>query len=247
VPAFCVLYEDSHLLAIDKPAGLHTAPLQPGEGGTLLGEVIARYPEIASLPGIKPMEPGLLHRLDRETSGVVIVARTAEAFAALRAQFAAKQVCKEYLAVCVSAAVPAGPLRIESRFAPYGPGRKEVRVVLEAGRRNVSSRLYATEAQVLEARGGRALVRAGLLRGFRHQVRAHLAHLGLPILGDPLYGVPCPAGVPARLYLHAARVDLLHPVTGAALSIRSPVPPEFPAALGQACLPGASLPGTGAT
>jgi 23S rRNA pseudouridine1911/1915/1917 synthase len=236
VAALCVLYEDPDLLAIDKPAGMHTAPLRPGEQGTLLGEVIAGYPEIAALPGIKPAEPGLLHRLDRETSGVVIVARTAAAFGALRAQFAGEQVRKEYLAVCLPRAPlpadPAAPLRIESRFAPYGPGRKKVRVVLQPGERKATSRLYGTEVQIVRSRGQRVLVRAALLRGFRHQVRAHLAHLGLPILGDPLYGVSCPAGVAPRLYLHASAVELVHPVTGAVLSIRSPLPAEFAVALG---------------
>lgn len=239
--ALHVLYEDPHLLAIDKPASLHTAPLRASEEATLLAEVIGRYPEVASVPGLRAPEHGLLHRLDRETSGVVIVARSAEAFAALRGQFAGEQVRKEYRAVC--APRPAGgetealqgPLRIESRFAPYGPGRRMVRVVLPesgpAARRKAGGRLYLTEARVLEGGAGFALVGAWLRRGFRHQVRAHLAHLGFPILGDPLYGVASPAGVAPRLYLHAAAVDLAHPVTGRALRIESPVPPDFAAAL----------------
>lgn len=232
-----VLYEDSDLLAVDKPAGLHTAPLRSGEQGTLLGQLIACYPSIAALPGIKPTEPGLLHRLDRETSGVVIVARTAAAFAALRSQFAAEEVSKEYLAVCLAPAnLPTAPLRLESHFAPHGPGRRRVRVVLPdprggtAMRRGTTSRLYVTEARILASRAGRVLVGARLSRGFRHQLRAHLAYLGLPILGDPLYGVPCPQGLTPRLYLHAAAVALAHPMTGKPLSIRSPVPPEFASA-----------------
>ena len=234
-----VLYEDPHLLVVDKPAGLHTAPLRAGEEATLLAEVISRYPEVASVPGLRAPEHGLLHRLDRETSGVVVFARSPEAFAALREQFAGEAVRKEYRAVCLPGAggtdAAQGPVRIQSRFAPYGPGRRMVRVVLPesgaAARRKAGEQQYLTEARVLEEGAGFALVGAWLRRGFRHQVRAHLAYLRLPILGDPLYGVARPAGVAPRLYLHAAAVDLAHPLTGLALRIESPTPAEFAAAL----------------
>ncbi len=235
-----VLFEDGQLLAVDKPAGVHSAPLRPGESGTLLGLVIARYPEVAGLPGIKPVEPGLLHRLDRETSGILLVARTVEAFHNLRAAFAAGQVRKEYTALCACRieAQAGERLRLESRFAPYGRGGRRVRVLPpgDAGgprtrstrkERKASPRLYQTEVQVLERQGSWAMVRAGLLRGFRHQVRAHLAHLGLPIAGDELYGVEVPPGAPERLYLHAAALVLMHPSSGQDLRLSSPLPPEF--------------------
>ena len=230
-----VLYEDKDLIAVDKPAGLHTAPLRKGETGTLLAQVIERYPEIAALPGIKPSEPGLLHRLDRDTSGVVLLARTEAAFQRLRAEFAGGRVRKEYLALCAPTAAvrPGQRYALESRFAPYGPGRRMVRVV-PAGRegaggggRKASGGLYHTEVEVLEVRGSRALVRARIVKGFRHQVRAHLAHLGLPLAGDPLYGVPTSPGACGRLYLHASAVELEHPAGGAPLRIGSPLPPDF--------------------
>lgn len=241
-----VLYEDGELIALDKPAGLHTAPLRPGEADTLLGRVLARYPEVARLPGIKPQEPGLLHRLDRDTSGVVLVARTAAAFRRLREQFEAGQAPKEYAAICFrgerAAGLPpwggpgraAGRLRIESRFAPWGPGRRKVRVILPADEGKKAAReaapdRYVTEAQVVAMRGPLALVRVYLARGFRHQVRVHLAHLGLPIAGDPLYGRPVPAGWPARMYLHAAVLAIRHPARGTPLELRAPLPPEFAA------------------
>lgn len=235
-----LLYEDGELIAVDKPAGQHTAPLHSGEAGTLLGELIERYPEIAGLPGIKTVEPGLLHRLDLDTSGVVVVARTAAAFQDLYAQFRAGRVRKEYLAVCVprSSVRAGGRFRLESRFAPFGPGRRRVRVVLPADDRNkpaVSPLTYQTDAEVVAVQGPLALIRVTLVRGFRHQVRAHLAHLGLPIAGDPLYGVPSPPGVPPRLYLHAAAVELSHPGSGRPLRIDSPLPSDF-----QACYGGAS-------
>ena len=239
-PGLSVLFEDGLLLALDKPAGVHSAPLHRGESGTLLGLVLARYPEVAGLPGIKPVEPGLLHRLDRETSGILLVARTAEAFHNLRAAFEAGRVRKEYIALCACRVEARAGKRLwlESRFVPYGRGGQRVRVLLpgEDGRpqaqrarkeRRASPRLYRTEVQVLERRGSWALVRASLLRGFRHQVRAHLARLGLPIAGDALYGVEAPAGAPERLYLHASALELPHPASGQALRLSSPLPPEF--------------------
>jgi 23S rRNA-/tRNA-specific pseudouridylate synthase len=250
-----VLFADEQLIAVDKPAGLHTAP-QGREGEvTLLSRLLEQFPEIAAVPGIKPAEPGLLHRLDHGTSGIVLAARTPEAFRRLAAEFAAGRVRKEYLALCVpGSAVLAGQrFAMESRFAPCGPGRKKVRVVsagalggagadsvghradsvgfhpagLHRVGRSATSGTYRTEAEVLEVQGPRVLVRAAIVRGFRHQVRAHLAFLGLPIVGDPLYGVPVPPGAADRLYLHASAVELQHPASGQPLRIRSPLPLDF--------------------
>jgi 23S rRNA pseudouridine1911/1915/1917 synthase len=229
----CVRYEDSELIVVDKPAGMHTAPLSPGDDGTLLDLVMESFPEIGALPGIKAVEPGLVHRLDRETSGLVVIARTPRAFEALRRSFAAGEARKDYSAACAAAGGEAGQtLRVESRFAPYGKGRRMVRPVL-AGERSAkllaaaSRELYGTEARILERRGGRALLSAWIRKGFRHQVRAHLAFLGFPILGDPLYGAVVPAGFASRMYLHAARIELAHPATGRPLVVESPVPEEF--------------------
>ena len=143
---------------------------------------------------------------------------------------------KEYLALCAPASLlqPGQSFAIESRFAPFGPGRRKVRVV-PAG---VAPASRAGPAQgfpgKLPHRGGGgagppglALVRARILRGFRHQVRAHLGHLGLPIVGDELYGARLPPGVDRRLYLHACSVELAHPASGAAMRINSPLPAAF--------------------
>ena len=234
----CIRYEDEDLVVVDKPAGMHTAPLARGGTRTLLELVLQAFPEIGALPGIKAVEPGLAHRLDQETSGLVVVARTAAAFDGLRRAFASEEVRKDYLAACALTrdedvqGLQTRPLRMESRFAPYGPGRRMVRPVL-AGERSAkllaaaSPALYTTEARVIERRGPHGLVRAWILRGFRHQVRVHLAFLGFPILGDPLYGVAAPRGAVARMYLHAGRIELPHPVTGRRLVVESPVPDEF--------------------
>jgi len=234
-----VRFEDAQVLVVEKPAGMHAAPLRAGEGGTLLERVIERYPEVAGVPGIKSVEPGLLHRLDRETSGLVAIARSAAAFAALREIAARGGMRKEYLAACArpadGEAIEAGAvLRVASRFAPYGSGRRMVRVVLadeSRGKllRNATPDSYSTEAEIIRRGPAALLLRVGLDRGFRHQVRAHLSFLGFPILGDLLYGTPAPPGAVDRLYLHASRLQFEHPVTGARVSVESPLPREFAA------------------
>jgi 23S rRNA pseudouridine1911/1915/1917 synthase len=242
-----VRFEDADLIVVDKPAGMHTAPLALDETGTLIDLVIRSYPEVAALPGIKPVEPGLVHRLDRDTSGLVVIARTVDAFEALRRSFASGGARKHYVAACACAdagadngmnagadpgAVGERLLRIESRFAPYGRGRRTVRPVLagEKSRKlldSASTESYLTEARVTARANGRAMLAASILRGFRHQVRAHLAFLGFLILGDPLYGAAVPAGFAERMYLHAVRISMSHPSTGLPLVVEAPLPPEF--------------------
>jgi 23S rRNA pseudouridine1911/1915/1917 synthase len=234
-PQLTVRYEDSGFLVVDKPAGMHTAPLRPGEKGTLIEMVISFYPEVAALPGIKPVEPGLVHRLDRDTSGLVVIARTVQMFDFLRRSFASGGARKQYTAACSCTSEMLqhrGPLRVESRFAPYGRGRSMVRAVFPGERsrkllKSASSEIYVTEAQVSVCGNRRGMITASILKGFRHQVRVHLAALGLPILGDALYGAAVPEGFPERMYLHASRIDLRHPRSGLALVIQSPLPLEF--------------------
>jgi 23S rRNA pseudouridine1911/1915/1917 synthase len=166
---------------------------------------------------------------------VVILARTAAAFQRLLALLEAGDVEKEYLAGCDSSARPVAAgerLAITSRFAPWGPGRRKVRVVegervRHGGRHETTAVEYSTAVEVLVAAPGWCSARCSIARGFRHQVRAHLAHLRLPILGDPLYGAAAPPGFPPRMCLHAAAVTLPHPRTGARLRIESPLPPEL--------------------
>ncbi|HVP17650.1 MAG TPA: RluA family pseudouridine synthase [Spirochaetia bacterium] len=234
-----VLYEDETFIVIDKPEGVHTAPLTDGEPDTLQALVLSAFPEIAAVPGVKPFEHGLLHRLDRSTSGVVVVARTPAAFAALRAQFSSEQVRKEYRAACVgrSGRISEEKFSVTSRFAPAGSGRRMVRVVMpdETNRKllgKATRRDYTTEANIISREGNRALLGVVIRKGFRHQVRAHLSCAGWPIIGDELYGVAIGRGAPAplvqrRLYLHAIAVSLTHPVTGQPLRIVSPLPETF--------------------
>ena len=240
-----VLYEDADLIIVDKPAGLHTAPLRADEKGTLIEIVIRSYPEVAGLPGIKPVEPGLVHRLDKDTSGLVVVARTPRSFDALRRLFASDGARKHYIAACACPDAEGSvggslgrPMRVESRFAPYGRGRRMVRPVLpgEKSRKLLdaaSTETYVTEARVTARAGGRAVLEASLTRGFRHQVRAHLAFLGYLIIGDTLYGAAVPDGFVQRMYLHACRISMTHPSTGLPLVVEAPLPPEFEGIVGR--------------
>jgi 23S rRNA pseudouridine1911/1915/1917 synthase len=233
-----IVHVDDQVLVIEKPEGVHTAALREGGTATLLDAVIEQFPEVERVPGLKPVEPGLLHRLDRGTSGLVVIARSVRAFTGLLAQFEAGDVRKEYLAICVPGpGVRSERLAVSSRFAPLGPGRAKVRVVMPYEHRarvlkEASPETYATDVEIAERGSSCSLARCTITRGFRHQVRVHLAHLGLPIVGDALYGVPVPPGYGERMYLHASAVELHHPADGRPMRFESDLPVEFPLLLG---------------
>lgn len=223
-----MVLEDLDFVAVAKPAGMHTAPLRPGETGTLLEWVLARFPEVGRLPGLKPVEPGLLHRLDHDTSGLVLVARTPEGWESLRAAARGGRFLKRYRAlVGVADRPPEGtrelltepldpshpplPLLIESAFRAWGPGRRRVAAIAPA--HAAGRRLYTTRLLAIEEAGRFLRVLAELVTGFRHQVRVHLASVGLPIVGDRLYG-PSEGPAAARLFLHACGLQFPHPRSG---------------------------------
>jgi 23S rRNA pseudouridine1911/1915/1917 synthase len=205
------LYVDDALVAIDKPAGVPSHPLRAGERGTAAGAIVARYPECASAsPDAR--EGGLGHRLDNETSGVLLAARSRAAWEGLRAALRAPTCEKTYLAEVVGAPADTG-----ASTAPIGrAGRRGGRVRVGGGRQPLAAR---TDWEVVERRGATTLVRARLHAGRAHQVRAHLADAGYPLVGDPVYG-----GGGGGLRLHALRISLRHPVTGAPLLITAPPP-----------------------
>jgi 23S rRNA pseudouridine1911/1915/1917 synthase len=209
------LYADEALVAIDKPAGVPSHPLRAGERGTAANALVARYPECAAAsPDAR--EGGLGHRLDNETSGVLLAARSRAAWEGLRAALRAPSCVKTYLAEVVGAPPDAG---VET--APIGrAGRRGGRVRVGAGRQPLAAR---TEWEVVQRRGATTLVRARLHAGRAHQVRAHLSAAGFPIWGDTVYGQA--EGEGALLRLHALSVSLAHPTTGRALLIEAPPPP----------------------
>ncbi len=210
-----VLHEDAALVVVAKPAGVPTHPLRAGETGSLAAALIARYPECATASG-DPREGGFVHRLDGGTSGVLVAARTPEAYRALRAQLALGSE-KVYLAE-VTGQLALAQVVVDQ---PIGrQGRRGERVLVGGGGRGVLP--ARTEVLVRERRAASTLVEARLKAGRPHQVRAHLAHLGNPIVGDTLYG-----GAPFKapgFHLHAFRVRLRHPVSGEQLFFEAPPP-----------------------
>ncbi len=209
-----ILHADDALIAIAKPAGIPSHPLRPGERGTAANAIVVKFPECASASD-EPREAGLAHRLDTATSGVLVAARRPDVWRRLRAALTSAGAEKIYLAEVTGAP----PARGESS-APIGRvGRRGTRVRVGAGRLPLPAH---TDWDVVERRDSTALVEVRLHAGRAHQVRAHLAAAGFPIVGDDRYG----GGAAERLHLHALSVRFHHPVTGEVISIAAP-PPEW--------------------
>jgi 23S rRNA pseudouridine1911/1915/1917 synthase len=204
-----ILADEKDFLLVYKPPRMHSAPQARAAGETILAWCAIEFPEILKLPGRRAGEGGLLHRLDYETHGLMLVARNLPAMEVLLEQQGEEKILKEYSAVSLEngKALPgfpgekpelpllvfkaekdkAKPVQIKSAFRPYGPGRKSVRPVLltQAG----TGRQYTTEILETGLNGpGLLASRLRIRKGFRHQIRSHLAWLGLPILNDSLYG-----------------------------------------------------------
>lgn len=209
-PGVRTLYVDDTLVAIAKPAGMPSHPLAAGERGTAANVVIARFPECASASP-DPREGGLVHRLDTFTSGVLVAARTHQAWTALRDQFDAHTIHKRYLALVSGDIDDQGECR--ARLSGRG---KRVRVDAGGSAARTSWRLVARCGQL-------ALVECATEYGRRHQVRVHLAHAGHPIAGDAPYGGVALPGLDGQ-FLHASELLLVHPTSGDTLRLVAPLP-----------------------
>jgi 23S rRNA pseudouridine1911/1915/1917 synthase len=215
--ALSVLHEDARLLALDKPAGQPSHPLRPGETGTLANALVARFPECAAV-GRDVREGGLVHRLDRGTSGVLLAARDMDAYQAARRAFAAGEVAKTYLALV------AGSARDGTMDAALVQrGRRSV--LAHAGDPDALEAL--TEWRLIAAGSGVSLLEVTAKTGRMHQVRAHLAAAGHPLVGDPLYGGPDNVGGQRieHPFLHARSIALPHP-DGGRLEVGAPLPAQ---------------------
>lgn len=219
-----VVYADARLLALNKPPGQSVQPLDPQETGTLANALVARYPEVLAL-GDDPLMPGLLHRIDTDTSGLVLAARDAEAYAALRAQFKAQTVRKEYLALVRGEVAQGG--RLEGNLVHEPAFRGRMRPVDYRGVPRGQKPLPAVTDYAPLARSPEAsLLLVTIFTGVTHQIRCQLADAGMPILGDRLYGEP-EENEPARHMLHAWRVTLRPPGAAEALTLEAPPPDDF--------------------
>jgi 23S rRNA pseudouridine1911/1915/1917 synthase len=214
-----VPYEDEHLLIVDKPAGLVVHPARGHSRGTLVHGLLAYDVE----GGEEPERPGIVHRLDRDTSGLLVVARSPEAHRRLQEMVRAREVTREYLALVVGQ--PRS--RRGTIEAPIGRDRHDpLRHSLDTD----VPREAVTHFEVEELLRRHSLLRVALETGRTHQIRVHLAAVDLPVAGDPLYGRPGELGL-ERQFLHADRLAFEHPFTGEAVNVTSPLPRDLLGAL----------------
>jgi 23S rRNA pseudouridine1911/1915/1917 synthase len=216
-----VVFEDDHLIVVDKPAGLVVHPGAGVSSGTLVDELAGR-----TAGGPEPDRPGIVHRLDRDTSGLMVVARSEPVHAALQEAIRRREVEREYLALVAG--------RLDARTgtidAPIGRDRAN-RTVMST--RTDKPRAAVTHFEVVEELPGRSLLRVRLETGRTHQIRAHMAAIGHPVCGDPAYGGRS-AGLPlglTRQFLHSARLMFSHPVTRESVLCESKPPAELRRAL----------------
>lgn len=222
-----VLYEDDDLVVIDKPAGMVVHPAPGHSGGTLVNALLHHF---GALPGEDAARPGIVHRIDAHTSGVMVVARTAAAREGLMAAFATHAIERSYLAIAVGH--PPDAITYETLHGRHPRDRKRFTTKVTRGKRAL------TRVEVLERLHGAALVRCTLETGRTHQIRVHLAEHGAPLLGDPVYGkrskdprVRAAADALGRQALHAAVLGFTHPITSAPMRFETPPPDDFRRAL----------------
>jgi 23S rRNA pseudouridine1911/1915/1917 synthase len=220
-----VVLERADVVVVDKRAGVPSVPLYPGETGTVAGGLVARYPEMATL-GFSPLEPGLCHRLDTGTSGLLLAARTPQAFAELSAALKAGQVHKRYLLLC-SPPPSAREGTIQLALTQDSRDRRRVHACLDADEAlRLGARAATTRYRLLRAGAGRALVEANASPALRHQLRAHFAAVGSPLCGDSLYGGDASL---ARHALHASAIRYAGGREVQPFDVESPLPAELAA------------------
>lgn len=218
-----VVYEDSDLLVLNKSQGMATHPAPGSLSGTLVNALLAHCRELSSIGGAT--RPGIVHRLDKDTSGLLVVAKNDVAHERLAAQIAAKTATRQYLAVIMGTlSTPEGT--IEASIGRHPTQRIKMAVV--EGGRHARTHWRVLEEFRAPGRAPASLVELTLETGRTHQIRVHLAHLNRPIVGDPVYAPPCP--YPVRLTgqaLHAFRLAFDHPRDGRRLTFEAPPPESF--------------------
>ena len=214
-----ILYEDEDLIAVDKPAGLVVHPAPGHESGTLVNAILYHCPDLKGVGGVK--RPGIVHRLDKNTSGIILVAKNDRSHRYLQQQFKERTIAKTYLALLIG--------QLESRQgkidAPIGRDprhRKRMAIVPTAKGRDA-----ITEFEVEAYYGTATLISAHPLTGRTHQIRVHLASMGHPVVGDVIYGPRRDTYKLGRHFLHAHKLQFHRPSDGDELTLRSPLPPDL--------------------
>ena len=226
-----VVFEDDHMVVLNKPPGLVVHPAPGNYTGTLVNALLYHYGSLPSSgkvtsegAGSERERAGIVHRLDKDTSGVMVVARTEQALKALTAQFKNRIVQKKYIAL-VSGVIKKGSGTINAAIGRHVKERKKISVHTASPREAVS--LFKVKERFKKA----TLVEVEIKTGRTHQIRVHMAHLGYPVLGDRVYGGARAAKLGslsiARQMLHAESLSLLHPVTGTPLTFIAPTPPDM--------------------
>ena len=211
--ALDILFEDDTVLVLNKPPGRVVHPAAGNESGTLVNALLFHDPVFQTLE-----RAGIVHRLDKDTSGAMVVAKSAEAMAELQRQFKARETNKQYLALVWGHPPPSG--RIETQIGRHAKHRKKMAVLQEGGKEAIST------FQSLERFTETTLVQVKIETGRTHQIRVHMAHLGHPVVGDSVYGrarknkLP---SIPTRQMLHAEKLDFIHPISGKRLSFTAPL------------------------
>ena len=230
-----VVIETADVIVVDKPPGQPTAPIRPGETGTLVNALLGHYPELvpadeATFIGHSARDPGIVHRLDTETSGAVIVARTAQAFETLKVALREERLAKSYLLVCAGEGLP-DEGTIEFPLTNHPKDQRRVYACVHP--RDVmryEPRPAVTAYKVLKRAGNWALVEARVGKALRHQIRAHFAAIGHPLAGDELYGGNVIRAL-GRHALHASRVAFTGGPGVAAFDVTVPLPKDMAALL----------------
>ncbi|MDI6870084.1 MAG: RluA family pseudouridine synthase [Bacillota bacterium] len=219
-----ILYEDEDLIVIDKPRGMVVHPAAGNRRGTLVNAVLAHAGTLSGVGGVA--RPGIVHRLDKDTSGVMVVAKNDSAHLALAAQFKAHSIDRRYLAL-IKGHLPTPEGTVSGNIGRHPRHRKKMAVVQTGGKPAV------THWRVIEEFPGYTLIEARLETGRTHQIRVHLSHIGHPVAGDPVYGGKAGELNLQGQALHAAVLAFRHPRTGKKLAFRTVPPSDFQAALTQ--------------
>jgi 23S rRNA pseudouridine1911/1915/1917 synthase len=229
-----ILYEDQDLLVVNKPAGMVVHPSAGHSSGTLVNAVLHHCPDLGGIGGEK--RPGIVHRLDRDTSGVIVVAKSERALTALQQQFKQRTVSKQYWAL-VEGMLKDEQGDISVPIGRHPTDRKRQAVIVQGTEGSNRARVAVTEYAVVarysvpvrdaQGHGHFTLLHAHPITGRTHQIRVHMAWRGHPVVGDPIYGLPVQRIPAPRLCLHAERLRLRLPSTGHEIEFTAPLPPDL--------------------